>query len=1004
MEHVTGVIYFPMYEELAAAQQLFPIITDLTSIYGYTTYITDINKLRFIVTSPDDQGVPKTQNTISRLRTRFQFSHVFVVGIAGSLNSDVGIGDIAISCDFYDLTSNQKIEAGETLYSAKGFNSSVNFTTFMNLAAGHPDVIPYFREWQGQAEENARQLVDENGVTSTIQPHRPIAKVGPIVVGPVVADRAWKKRIRDNFRKALVVETESSGVFHAFDGDRPPIIIAVRGVSDEADEKKGALEREAKNVARQIAAFNASSFLHFQLLKNPFVIAQLRSPTAAIVSSDFAPPDPISFAIAQAAEEIQSALVEFCPDYRATKNGYALPVPRVRELTNSDKRSYIEPIELISDSSRCFISMPLNYPDRGLPWMYALSLVGQIFHNKIVVPVVLDVSTIKPPRGSIYDLIPSELRDVFDDIFPVLIITNMPQQADRRFLFIIEQLNKARECVLIIGNDIGSRLSPDSSISTSWRTFSVGDVSFRSITSFVAAHFDVPHSEAEVLALRLHNTLKSFNLSAHPSYFAGIPREMLSRLAETNHRAELIELAVSGFLSFLGAGETNELLLKQRTRRAFLGELAYLISVDKKAFDFPSLIIFAKDFSDKRALGIESREFINSFIDYGVLRHWNGLVDFNVPFIQSYLLAERLLGDPAAAVRYFNPDAEDIDYSTFSLYCEIGGVRHLFDTTVGRLDNDVENFRRDIGDTVYGRFLAGEEDRTFKASGHALTSGALKPSLMNNYKKLAGHRQKIESSAERLLSASSESERKQEIIDLIQEVRDDTEAQRTKAKGAREVDEARFRILRDWYLALVMLGAAAEELLAEEKLRLMSLILRMSSLICDHWLTQVSEYDFDVIKKDISEKFLAKEAEGDSTDPVASQKFIELIVEMVEMNLMSQPFSFIENVMADTARNPVLIETIKQITASDSAEDLLKSLWSMEMRRDFGLTQINRSLTQLPKDAFLRVMIAEYLINRAFWYRGSGYDRNIYVDAVKSTIKPLSIKFSDDIYNEPALD
>jgi hypothetical protein len=70
--------------------------------------------------------------------------------------------------------------------------------------------------------------------------------------------------------------------------------------------------------------------------------------------------------------------------------------------------------------------------------------------------------------------------------------------------------------------------------------FQLSGVSFLEIAHFVQKNFGMTGSEAEVIALRLRDTFRSFDLSAHPTHFAGISRGIVSALLQANRRAELI--------------------------------------------------------------------------------------------------------------------------------------------------------------------------------------------------------------------------------------------------------------------------------------------------------------------------------------------------------------------------------------------------------------------------------------------------------------------------------
>jgi hypothetical protein len=164
------------------------------------------------------------------------------------------------------------------------------------------------------------------------------------------------------------------------------------------------------------------------------------------------------------------------------------------------------------------------------------------------------------------------------------------------------------------------------------------NISFVEIAHFIQKNFSMSGTEAEVIALRLRNTFDEFSLSAHPTYFAGIPRETLSALLQANRRAELIQLAVDGFLTFIVADDSSDVNLSRTTRSRFLRKLAVSLNLEKRSYAQSELIEFTKAFSGYHDFDIDPLEFIQGFINKGILHFENDSVRFSLPFIASYLL------------------------------------------------------------------------------------------------------------------------------------------------------------------------------------------------------------------------------------------------------------------------------------------------------------------------------------------------------------------------------
>lgn len=571
---------------------------------------------------------------------------------------------------------------------------------------------------------------------------RPASLSGPIVCGPVVADKTMKAQLKQINRKFLAIETESAGVFHSL-REFPQIdVITIRGISDLADANKRSDEDGTGGAYRRIAAFNAASFLVLQLTENSFFSEPLKS------RSDHIPPaaenkDPIDVAVSNIIDATEATLAELSPDYKALARGYRLPVPRVKELNGDPNSDMLEPLDLVRYSRISIVNIPSSYPDRGLPHVYAKNLVGSMLGGRIVLPVSVDASDIRPPRGSICDAASARgLGDLLGDknIQPVVILHDFPSSSPTRRHHIANQIASLPQCIFIImATDAVDSFSLTRDAPSSWKTFQLCAVSFRSLVDFLNAQFQIEAKEAEVIALRLSDTFRSFNLSAHPSYFAGIPREMLARFSEVTHRAEIIDLAVTGFLSFLGAGDTKDVNLKLRTRRIFLRDLAYRIRYQKQQFTLADLVKHVEIYSDSYDLGLDPLEFAQSFIKNGILSKIGSKIEFTIPFIDSYLLAEHLAEAPDEARSYFDPNKGDVDFRTFELYSEIGLSKFVFSDVVARIKSHIGGFSAVIGESEYTRFLEGRGEGSYKRSGHALSSGEVKPSMFRDYKRLVSH-------------------------------------------------------------------------------------------------------------------------------------------------------------------------------------------------------------------------------------------------------------------------
>ena len=124
------------------------------------------------------------------------------------------------------------------------------------------------------------------------------------------------------------------------------------------------------------------------------------------------------------------------------------------------------------------------------------------------------------------------------------------------------------------------------------------------ISSFLQKNFEMPASASEVVAVRLRETFHRYALPAHPSYFADIPRNTLNALLQANRRAELIEIAVVGYLSFVVADDKEPISLSRTTREKFLSDLVFSMKVKQESFTEAQLTARAETFAKEFDFGI----------------------------------------------------------------------------------------------------------------------------------------------------------------------------------------------------------------------------------------------------------------------------------------------------------------------------------------------------------------------------------------------------------------
>ena len=255
--------------------------------------------------------------------------------------------------------------------------------------------------------------------------------------------------------------------------------------------------------------------------------------------------------------------------------------------------------------------MTPEYPDLSLAWIIAADLLTAQLDNKQMLPCVLEASNLHRPRTGIAELLDPYTSAIAREaaVQPVFIIDNLNLISKTRIEFLTEQIEAWPEAKFIIVTRSRRNviLESDFSRTIASATAEVTDISFIEIARFVEKNFEMPGPAAEVVAVRLREISQKYSLAAHPSYFAGIPRATLDAFAQANRRADLIELAVAGYLSFVVAEDLEPIAMSRRTREEFLGDVAYMINVEGKALTEADLVDYATQLAKKNGLPDFSR-------------------------------------------------------------------------------------------------------------------------------------------------------------------------------------------------------------------------------------------------------------------------------------------------------------------------------------------------------------------------------------------------------------
>ncbi|TXG82821.1 MAG: hypothetical protein E6R12_10415 [Sphingomonadales bacterium] len=961
-EYFDILMVVPLEEELLEVMEVFPSVEDRSDDTTFCHVVDTGNAdISMVVMQQQRMGKTGAITAASALLSKYDASLIVCLGIAGSLSDDLHLGDVCYSGTIIDVLDNAKVidcanDAIDTELSPSFYDTPMQFTAAINFIRTQPNLRPKYQAWQSARSKAAAELLP--GLVPAPgggdeQLGEPKTKNGAIVCGAVSRSELYNKKLRAIDRALLAVETESGGVFAQAKQSHDTPALTIRGISDHADKDKGKLERQSQGGVRKLAAANAATFLKLQI-ENPSFLKALdrrkagRQTELALLDKPEAAPA-LHDVLLQLSGEIDETLRKLSPEYKLQPKGYRLPLPRIRQASRvdgTDDASIGEPVDVrlaIEQHDRILISLPRTYPDQSLAWVVADDLITTDVSGKQAVPVVIDGEAVRGKRST-FDTIASvdlSALSAAEGVQLVFIIENVPFSSKHRLETIRDELPKypGAKFVFIARGDAELITSSDFISSAAATPYDLCAISFFEIAHFIQKNFEMTGSEAEVVALRLRDTFNRFDLDAHPTYFAGIPKETLSALLQANRRSELIQLAVDGFLTFLVAGDRSDVALSRSTRARFLRKLVVEMKVEKRSFAQADLIAFTREFADRHDFDIDPLAFIQGFVDQGIMHFESDRVHISLPFIESYLLASELAADPAKADAYFDLNDILFDMVTFDLYAEIGASPQLIQRVSAALADSIQ---------VLQNKNSGE---------HILLTESIAPANIKRPERADVLRKRLRNAAEAVRDGVDKSSEKQKLLDLTEKIREATGKQR-KIRGHVEGDDApddELKALSDacrqWAVATVLLGSGAEHLEADTKRNLSAMLVRGAVRIIDDWSRAQQELDFDSLKRELTtDETLAKLPGPDNLED--KRRFVIALIDILEYAAMADPLRQVVGFLCEQARHRVLAPSVEKAESDGLIDKVVHGTWLADIDTARGRQPLREAI-RAPKSDLL---------------------------------------------------
>jgi nucleoside phosphorylase/ABC-type dipeptide/oligopeptide/nickel transport system ATPase subunit len=223
-----------------------------------------------VATMAGDMGPGPVQFVTGRFLTNYQVKTLVLIGIAGSIDKEVLLGDIVVADSIIGWIENAKAVATDNLQELEfalgpePYDSNDFSVKFQNFEFLHPEV---FQRWQLDGSARYEHLKEIGFILRGQKKLRqaPRIIVGKIASGPVVVgSEAVKRKLKQHDRDTKAVEMEALGMMRGikqYKKQFQPRALILRGISDFADERKSDLDEQTGNEIRRTAMLNTVALL-----------------------------------------------------------------------------------------------------------------------------------------------------------------------------------------------------------------------------------------------------------------------------------------------------------------------------------------------------------------------------------------------------------------------------------------------------------------------------------------------------------------------------------------------------------------------------------------------------------------------------------------------------------------------------------------------------------------------------------------------------------------------
>jgi nucleoside phosphorylase len=259
-------------------------------------------KTKVLLVSAGVMGPPRAAALTAHINSRFRPQNFVVLGISGSLDKGLLLGDVFIPKIVDNYLSVAAATPGEGSGKWSLSTSSGPYrpdSRLLDRVRSFRHIYPSpWQDWKQETDVLADQLLGDKRSAAihdniTRDHAALLAEEANLASGELLGrSDAFVEWIKSQDRKYAAMDMESSGVLDVSDlaGKTGPRFIAIRGISDFADERKTQVEADFRGVFRQIAIENAASFLWIAIQYNLFssdIVGATAIDTSLYTTDDF---------------------------------------------------------------------------------------------------------------------------------------------------------------------------------------------------------------------------------------------------------------------------------------------------------------------------------------------------------------------------------------------------------------------------------------------------------------------------------------------------------------------------------------------------------------------------------------------------------------------------------------------------------------------------------------------------------------------------------------------